>query len=177
MITHFPRMTCCEWWLAFVLQSTEVPRLVNNVNITPRPRPRCGETRKTWRRDSLSHALLARCLLNEGCPGGTDCDDAEGLYARELLSCTGSARHLRGRPSIGRLRSQWLGCRGRCARHEGMFPRHEVGGFSSGQIVKGWWSCFGDLAYTVQLWLLSGTEGTTQTSGVCGSTLDHRHQT
>jgi hypothetical protein len=30
-------------------------------------------------RDLLSHALLARCLLNEGCPGGTDCDDAEGL--------------------------------------------------------------------------------------------------
>jgi hypothetical protein len=36
MITYFPCMARCEWWLAFVLRLTEVPRLVNNVDITPR---------------------------------------------------------------------------------------------------------------------------------------------
>jgi hypothetical protein len=35
-ITYFPGMTCCEWWLAIVFRPTEVPRLVNNVDITPR---------------------------------------------------------------------------------------------------------------------------------------------
>lgn len=33
------------------------------------------------KKNLLSHALLARCLLNDGCPGGTDCEDAEGLHA------------------------------------------------------------------------------------------------
>jgi hypothetical protein len=40
------------------------------------------------KKNSLSHALLARCLLNDGCPGGTDCEDAEGLYAVSIrLQC------------------------------------------------------------------------------------------
>jgi hypothetical protein len=39
-ITYFPCMTCCEWWLAIVFRPAEVPRLVNNVDITPRPRSR-----------------------------------------------------------------------------------------------------------------------------------------
>lgn len=35
-ITHFPRMAGCEWWLAIVFRSTEVPRLIHNLDITPR---------------------------------------------------------------------------------------------------------------------------------------------
>jgi hypothetical protein len=36
MITYLSCMTRCEWWLASVFRATEVPRLVNNVDITPR---------------------------------------------------------------------------------------------------------------------------------------------
>jgi hypothetical protein len=70
----------------------------------------------------LSHALLARCRLNEGWPGGTDWDEAEGLWA--VSSCPeGSARHLRdGAGAIAGLRSERrrrCGCDAR--RHKGVF--------------------------------------------------------
>lgn len=35
-IAYFPGMTRCERWLAFVFKSTEVPRLISNVDITAR---------------------------------------------------------------------------------------------------------------------------------------------
>lgn len=61
LITYFACMACCEWWLAIVVKSTEVPRLANNVDITPRiaSRPR-ADARRADGDDLLSHALLAR---------------------------------------------------------------------------------------------------------------------
>jgi hypothetical protein len=85
-------------------QSTEVPRPVSR-SIYRRPHPTSillsipQGTRKHGLH-LLSHALLARCRLNEGWPGGTDCDVADGLSVVSMYSST--ARHCTyGVPMLG----------------------------------------------------------------------------
>lgn len=94
LITYFACMACCEWWLAIVVRPTEVPRLANNVDITTahcvldRLQMRAGQDGN----DLLSHALLARWRLNEGWPGGTDCDAEVGLPAVSVCPVLNAAR-------------------------------------------------------------------------------------
>lgn len=51
--------------------------------------------------DSLSHALLARWRLNDGCPGGTDCELADGLDAVSMSSALRRATGTYGVPMLG----------------------------------------------------------------------------
>jgi hypothetical protein len=119
----------------------------------------------------LSHALLARWRLKDGCPGGTDCDDAEGLQAvSRCPRC--NARHLRD-GSIGRLRSQWLRRGGRGIRHERVFTaRHAVAGLLRAVVDGGKVVCT-----EIQNHLYSMARNAHQTSGVYGGSHDHHHQT
>jgi len=81
-----------------------VPRLDNNINITPHAHLPLHSRTPKGEKHLLSHALLARCLLNDGCPGGTDCEDAEGLHSVSTrLQCDGARDTYEAGPAL-------LGC-------------------------------------------------------------------
>ena len=71
-----------------VITLTEVPRLSSwpvDIRLDCSCTALAYEGRAGGAVDSLSHALLARWRRKDGCPGGTDCDVAEGLRNGESV--------------------------------------------------------------------------------------------
>jgi hypothetical protein len=65
LITYFPGMARCEWWLAIVFRPTEVPRLVNNVEIPPRSRHLAVERRAGLGEGGLTFACSTCALASK----------------------------------------------------------------------------------------------------------------
>jgi hypothetical protein len=127
LITYFPGMTRCEWWLASCLSGRPRCRGTDQSHMVDIRAATCKfalETRKGRIRYLLSHALLARCRRKDGCPGGTDCDAAVGLHGHKQVFLVPAVRARHVRVAVAGLRSQRGLLGGDGGGHERMFARH-----------------------------------------------------